>query len=64
VYHVTFKGGAMTKIHTHESEQILIATTNSSEHTPLHDVGKGFVVLIEKSAGQTTDTDREFNTSV
>jgi hypothetical protein len=61
MYHVTFKGGAMTKIHTHESEQILIATTNSSEH-PL-DVGKGFVVLIEKSAGPTTYTDTEFNTS-
>jgi hypothetical protein len=61
MYHVTFKDGAMTKIHTHESEQILIATTNSSEHTPLRDVGKGFVVLIEKSIGSTTDTDTKFN---
>ena len=63
MYHVTFKDGAMTKIHTHESEQILIATTNSSEHTPLRDVGKGFVVLIEKSTGSTTvtDTDTKFN---
>jgi quercetin dioxygenase-like cupin family protein len=33
MYHVTFKDGAMTKIHTHESEQILIATTSSSENS-------------------------------
>jgi hypothetical protein len=26
MYHVTFKNGAMTKIHTYESEQILITT--------------------------------------
>ena len=49
MYHVTFKDGAITKIHTHESEQMLIATTNSPEHTPLQDVGRGFVILIEKS---------------
>jgi hypothetical protein len=49
MYHVTFKNGAMTKIHTHESEQILIATTSSSENSNNRlDVGRGFVVIIEK----------------
>jgi quercetin dioxygenase-like cupin family protein len=47
MYYVTFKDGAMTKIHTHESEQILIAT-NSSGDSISDMVGKGFVVLIEK----------------
>ena len=63
MYHVTFKDGAMTKIHTHESEQMLIATTNSPEHTPLQDVGKGFVILIEKSKASATYNDPEFNIS-
>ena len=53
MYHVTFKDGAMTKIHTHESEQILIATNNSSLDSP-SDIGRGFVVLIEKDGGKTT----------
>lgn len=30
MYHVTSKNGSMTKIHTHESEQTLIATTMTS----------------------------------
>ena len=63
MYHVTFKDGWMTKIHTHESEQTLIATTNSPEHTPLQDIGRGFVVLIEKSEGSETNNDLEFNIS-
>jgi quercetin dioxygenase-like cupin family protein len=49
MYHVTFKDGGMTKIHTHESEQILIATTSSSENSNHSDVGRGFVVIIEKA---------------
>jgi quercetin dioxygenase-like cupin family protein len=53
MYHVTFKDGAMTKIHTHESEQILIATNNSSLDSP-SDIGRGFVVLIEKGGGGNT----------
>jgi len=53
MYHVTFKDGAMTKIHTHESEQILIATNNSSLDSP-SDMGRGFVVLIEKGGNTTT----------
>ena len=57
MYHVTFKDGAITKIHTHESEQMLIATTNSPEHTPLQDVGRGFVILIEKSRDSATYND-------
>jgi quercetin dioxygenase-like cupin family protein len=48
MYHVTFKDGAMTKIHTHESEQILIATTTTSSLDSPSDMGRGFVVLIEK----------------
>jgi quercetin dioxygenase-like cupin family protein len=49
MYHVTFKDGAMTKIHTHESEQILIATTTTTNSSDsLSDMGRGFVVLIEK----------------
>ncbi len=47
MYYVTFKDGAMTKIHTHESEQILIATNSSGDSTSDR-VGKGFVVIIEK----------------
>jgi quercetin dioxygenase-like cupin family protein len=53
MYHVTFKDGAMTKIHTHESEQILIAT-NSSSDSP-SDIGRGFVVLIEKGSNTTEE---------
>ena len=49
---MTFKDGAMTKIHTHESEQILIATNNSSDSPS--DIGRGFVVLIEKGDNTTT----------
>ena len=33
MYHVTFKDGAMTKIHAHESEQILISTASTSENS-------------------------------
>jgi quercetin dioxygenase-like cupin family protein len=55
MYHVTFKDGAMTKIHTHESEQILIATNNSSSDPP-SDIGRGFVVLIEKGRGSSGNT--------
>jgi quercetin dioxygenase-like cupin family protein len=55
MYHVTFKDGAMTKIHTHESEQILIAT-NSTLDSPSDMVGRGFVVLIEKGGNTTTTT--------
>ena len=55
MYHVTFKDGAMTKIHTHESEQILIATNNSSSDPP-SDIGRGFVVLIEKDSGGSGNT--------
>jgi quercetin dioxygenase-like cupin family protein len=47
MYHVTFKDGAMTKIHTHESEQILIAT-NSLVDNKSNMAGRGFVALIEK----------------
>ena len=61
MYHVTFKDGGMTKIHTHESEQTLIATTNSPKHTPLQDLGRGFVVLIEKSEDSATNNGLEFN---
>jgi quercetin dioxygenase-like cupin family protein len=52
MYHVTFKDGAMTKIHTHESEQILIATNSSSDSSS--DIGRGFVVIIEKGGNTTT----------
>jgi quercetin dioxygenase-like cupin family protein len=53
MYHVTFKNGAMTKIHTHESEQILIATNTSSD-AQSNMIGRGFVVLIEKEDNTTT----------
>jgi quercetin dioxygenase-like cupin family protein len=57
MYHVTFKDGAMTKIHTHESEQILIATTTSSSlDSPSH-MGRGFVVLIEKDGNTAAGYD-------
>ena len=65
MYHVTFKDGAMTKIHTHESEQILIATTSSSESSNNHsDIGRGFVVIIERD-GDTAggDDDPKFDIS-
>ncbi|HET7345407.1 MAG TPA: hypothetical protein VFJ05_06015 [Nitrososphaeraceae archaeon] len=55
MYHVTFKNGAMTKIHTHESEQILIATTSSSEGSKHSDIGRGFVILIEKGGNTAGD---------
>jgi quercetin dioxygenase-like cupin family protein len=61
MYHVTFKNGAMTKIHTHESEQILIATTSSSANSNNHSkVGRGFVVIIEKDENTAGNDDREF----
>lgn len=64
MYHVTFKNGAMTKIHTHESEQILIATTSSSENSNNHsDVGRGFVVIIEKGENTAGDDDPKFDIS-
>jgi quercetin dioxygenase-like cupin family protein len=62
MYHVTFKNGAMTKIHTHESEQILIATTSSSENSNNYsDVGRGFVVIIEKDGDTVGDDDPKFD---
>jgi quercetin dioxygenase-like cupin family protein len=62
MYHVTFKKGAMTKIHTHESEQILIATTSSSENSNNYsDVGRGFVVIIEKGGDTAGDDDPKFD---
>lgn len=61
MYHVTFKDGGMTKIHIHESEQVLIATTNLSEHTPVLDMGRGFVVLIKMSNNSATNNDPQFN---
>jgi quercetin dioxygenase-like cupin family protein len=64
MYHVTFKNGAMTKIHTHESEQILIATTGSSENSNNQsDVGKGFVIIIEKGATTAGDDDPKLDIS-
>ena len=64
MYHVTFKNGAMTKIHTHESEQILIATTSLSENSNNHsDVGRGFVVIIEKDENTAGDDDPKFDIS-
>jgi hypothetical protein len=48
MYHVTFENGGMTKIHTHESKQILITTTTSSSgESNSSDTGRGFVVLIK-----------------
>jgi quercetin dioxygenase-like cupin family protein len=55
MYHVTFKDGAMTKIHTHESEQILISTANPSENFRNYsDAGRGFVVIIQNT-GENDD---------
>ena len=65
MYHVIFKDGAMTKIHTHESEQILIAT-NSSLDAQSNMSGRGFVVLIEKYGNTTrgdNNTDPQFSIS-
>jgi quercetin dioxygenase-like cupin family protein len=63
MYHVTFKDGGMTKIHTHESEQILIATTSSSENSNRSDVGRGFVVIIEKAGDGARDKHPKFHIS-
>ncbi len=63
MYHVKFKEGGMTKIHTHESEQILIATANSSVESKSSDIGRGFVVLIEKVANTATKEDPQFSIS-
>jgi quercetin dioxygenase-like cupin family protein len=63
MYHVTFKDGGMTKIHTHESEQILIATTSSSENSNYSDVGRGFVVIIEKAGNEARDKHPKFHIS-
>jgi quercetin dioxygenase-like cupin family protein len=60
MYHVIFKDGGMTKIHTHESEQILIATISSLAGSNPSDIGKGFVVLIEKDDNTARD-DSQFN---
>lgn len=54
MYYVTFKNGGMTKIHTHESEQILIATTTSPDPDPSY-LGEGFVTLIQKEVGTKGD---------
>jgi quercetin dioxygenase-like cupin family protein len=64
MYHVTFKNGAMTKIHTHESEQILIATTSWSENSNKYsDIGRGFVVIVEKDVNTVGDDDAKFDIS-
>jgi quercetin dioxygenase-like cupin family protein len=53
MYHVTFRNGALTTLHYHESDQILIATK-----------GKGVVGLIKEGMGVTKfeigDTDITF----
>ncbi len=54
MYYVTFKNGGMTKIHTHESEQILIATTTSLDSDASY-LGEGFVTLIQKEVGTKGD---------
>lgn len=54
MYYVTFKNGGMTKIHTHESEQILIATTTSPD-SDASNLGEGFVALIQKVVGTKGD---------
>jgi len=54
MYYVTFKNGGMTKIHTHESEQILIATTTSPDSDTSY-LGEGFVALIQKVVGTKGD---------
>ena len=54
MYYVTFKNGGMTKIHTHESEQILIATTTSPDPDASY-LGEGFVILIQKDVGTKGD---------
>jgi len=59
MYHVTFKNGGMTKIHTHESEQILIAT-NTSPDSISSDIGRGFVILIQKD-GNTNGRNLKYN---
>ena len=51
MYYVTFENGGMTKIHTHESEQILIATTTSPDSDASY-LGEGFVTLIQKKSVQ------------
>jgi len=54
MYYVTFKNGGMTKIHTHESEQILIATTTSPDSETSY-LGEGFVTLMQKEVGTKGD---------
>jgi quercetin dioxygenase-like cupin family protein len=54
MYYVTFKNGGMTKIHTHESEQILIATTTSPDSGASY-LGEGFVTLIQRDGGTKGD---------
>ncbi|MGB6673062.1 MAG: hypothetical protein WBE34_11555 [Candidatus Nitrosopolaris sp.] len=54
MYYVTFENGGMTKIHTHESEQILIATTTSPDSDASY-LGEGFVTLIQKEVGTKGD---------
>jgi quercetin dioxygenase-like cupin family protein len=54
MYYVTLKNGGMTKIHTHESEQILIATTTSPDSGASY-LGEGFVTLIQKEVGTKGD---------
>ena len=54
MYYVIFRDRAMTKIHTHESEQVLIATSsNSSSLDSQSKIGRGFVSLIEKVGDET-----------
>ncbi len=59
MYHVTFKNGGMTKIHTHESEQILIATPTLPDSSS-SDIGRGFVTLIQKD-GNTNGGNPKYN---
>ena len=64
MYHVTFKDGAMTKIHAHESEQILISTANTSENSrDYSDAGRGFVVIIQKDENTGRNGDIKFDIS-
>ena len=54
MYYVIFRDKAMTRIHTHESEQLLIATSsNSSSLDSQSKMGRGFVSLIEKVGDET-----------
>jgi hypothetical protein len=57
MYYVIFRDRAMTRIHTHESEQVLIATSNSSSLDSQSEMGRGFVALIEKRGNEIATAD-------